>query len=390
MSLRHGDWVTIQVQPLKIAGFASFLRSWNSSVPYQHFQTEHSPNDKDSLQVRLGDVSKTGQILTVGEPFFLTTRDGLSPVSWGGNVILTHRWDQQPSPPVVVSANGVPNGSAIQNKNAYWLSFYGHHFQKWGIPSSGPFWNIINRLKNKKEAFFYFFKESHHTPTPQSPQSQSNVFPKNVYLTIDDCSSPYTVSIVDRINRDKIPSLWFVNGKHCEQYPEGLDAICRSEWCTVGIHTYDHRNMTQMSFEEVRTQIARTIKLVEDAHFRVGKKWDGPRYFRFPYTDRGQDAVKRAQLQGILQEFNFVRHPGIHKAIHDDKNIDIAGPFIEDGLYKNKSRNEFEEHVKERMEFFNKEFPIFFEPLVLGSHDTVHSVTLIELLQRNNVKFLPI
>ena len=144
---------------------------------------------------------------------------------------------------------------------------------------------------------------------------------------------------------------------------------------------------TQLSSGEVYKQLSDTIALVEKAHASIGKTWTDPRLFRFPYTDAGQ-GLKYEELQQILRNFKFIRHEAIQRCIYG-KGIGISGLFVEDGKYKNSSTAEFNKHLDVQYNMFNDTFPsIYRNTTVLGTHDTKHSITMLELLRVNGVVFL--
>lgn len=399
-SINHGDSIVLKASPLHIQGFTSYVKTFYNLMCL-HWQREIERPD-DALVFIVGDRTRAGQPIKTNEVVNLVTEEGKGPLLLGNNIYYNESWTQQASTSfqIVFTCDGIPDGTPLQATMPYWINFASHRWASWGLPSSGMMLNLVIDFNAHKTCFMLeqVQKASCVSISPaltsiiESGANPMNIpIPESVYYTIDDCCSEYTDSTVDFINQNKLPVLWFINGSASSMTPalrKSLENICASPYCMVGIHTWDHRNMSsQLSLAEVNQQIADTIKLVEDAHRAVGKKWDYARLFRFPFTDPGR-GLKYQELQQVLRNFSFVRHEPIQTCLFRN-GLDISGLFIEDGLYKTSSKREFMDHLKERFTMFQTNFSAFFnKTLVFGTHDTKHCVTTLKFMMDNGVKFL--
>lgn len=107
-----------------------------------------------------------------------------------------------------------------------------------------------------------------------------------IVLTFDDGPVPEdTARILDCLAEYKLPALFFVVGERLAN-PASLEIVHRAarEGHLIGNHSFSHPNLTELSAEEVRWQIARTHDLV--SQFEPRRK-----LFRPPYG-ASNDTVK--------------------------------------------------------------------------------------------------
>lgn len=84
-----------------------------------------------------------------------------------------------------------------------------------------------------------------------------------VCLTFDDGPHPYyTKKIVDILKEENIKATFFLVGKQVEKYPELVEYILSYSNTKVANHTYNHRNLTKMSSEEIKEEITKTQHLL--------------------------------------------------------------------------------------------------------------------------------
>lgn len=401
MTINHGDTIAIKGSPLNIKGFTSYVKNY-FNLMCLHWQPE-TARPSDALNFIVGDRSKIGKPILTGEPVNLVSAEGNGPVLYGDNIGYGQKWSQAAvgQSYIVFSCDGVPDGTAVtESPQPYWINFYtksGSH--AWGLTPNTGMTNLVQSFNCHMTVFMLDLVKKAVADTNLNSQSTTTgganptgmPLPKRVYYTIDDCCSEYTDSIVDYINSKSLPVIWFVNGGASSMTPKAklsLQKICASPNCIVAIHTWDHRNMaTQLQLWEVKQQIADTIKLVEEAHAAVGKKWEGPKLFRFPFTDAGQ-GTKYYELQQVLKDFGFQRHEDMQKYLFG-KGIDNSGLFLQDGNYKTSNSADFMKHVDDSFRMFDKDFSIFFkDTLVFGTHDTKHSVEMLKFLVDNEVPFV--
>lgn len=400
MSIKHGDTIVLRGSPLYIKGFTSYVKMYANWLVIHWANEKNRPND--ALEFIVGDKKKIGQPILTGEPVNLISVDGKGPVLNSEMIYQQEKWSQHSVNKfkIVFSCDGIKDGTKVYYSNPYWIAFE-HSFIKWGVENG--MYNLVEKYGSKPIVFMMEKIEkiinsggdgiSLYTPNFLSnPNPKNTPLPKKVYYTIDDSCSEYTGDIVEYVDKHSLPVIWFINGLHsCSPHNfESLKKICASPNCTVAIHTWDHANMAKMPIYKMSQQIAMTIALVERAHTEIGKKWEGLRLFRYPFTDDGmsQGNDKYEEMQQVLETFRFNRHEDIQKSIFG-RGVHISGLFIEDGLYKTSSKEEFEKHLDERFRFFNSTFNIMFkDTLVFGTHDTKHSVTTLKFLVENGVEFI--
>ena len=107
-----------------------------------------------------------------------------------------------------------------------------------------------------------------------------------VVLTFDDGPhTEYTPVILDTLAKYNVPALFFILGHRLEVLgaPEIVRRAAR-EGHLIGNHTFNHPNLTEISPEEIRSQILRT-------HDRISEFEPKRKLFRPPYG-ACNDAVK--------------------------------------------------------------------------------------------------
>ena len=100
---------------------------------------------------------------------------------------------------------------------------------------------------------------------------------KEVVLTFDDGPWPNnTPAVLKALAGQCIKATFFPIGKHATWYPEILKQVAEAGH-SIGNHTWSHKNLDKMKFEEAKTEIEMGASAV---HMAVG----GPTapFFRFP------------------------------------------------------------------------------------------------------------
>ncbi|PTA68905.1 polysaccharide deacetylase family protein [Deinococcus arcticus] len=83
-----------------------------------------------------------------------------------------------------------------------------------------------------------------------------------VALTFDDAPHPlYTPLLLDLLRRYDVPATFFVIGQNAERYPYFVQDMVRAGH-QVGNHTYSHAPLTPLNEAEVRSELARTSRLL--------------------------------------------------------------------------------------------------------------------------------
>jgi peptidoglycan/xylan/chitin deacetylase (PgdA/CDA1 family) len=92
--------------------------------------------------------------------------------------------------------------------------------------------------------------------TTTTTRAPANALP--VSLTFDDGpNAVYTPQVLDILARYGVRATFFVVGQEVVQHPELVQRIV-AEGHTLGNHTWDHRNLTQLTAEEVASEFDRT------------------------------------------------------------------------------------------------------------------------------------
>ncbi|GAB4267044.1 MAG: hypothetical protein Kow0029_01260 [Candidatus Rifleibacteriota bacterium] len=116
---------------------------------------------------------------------------------------------------------------------------------------------------------------------------------KKIVLTFDDGPHPRTTpAVLEILRKRNIKAIFFVLGLQAEKYPDLIMQI-HAEGHEIGNHSYNHKNMAQLTEEKAREQIEKTNSIVEAI---TGEK---PKYFRPPYGALNQQVVK------LLREENM-------------------------------------------------------------------------------------
>jgi peptidoglycan/xylan/chitin deacetylase (PgdA/CDA1 family) len=105
------------------------------------------------------------------------------------------------------------------------------------------------------------------------------------YLTIDDSPSGETDALCTFLLAEKVPAILFCRGDRLESNPDPVVRAIRNGFA-IGNHAYSHRRSSQIGFDEMTAEIARTDALIDAAYERAGVARTA-KYFRFPHMDRG-------------------------------------------------------------------------------------------------------
>lgn len=115
------------------------------------------------------------------------------------------------------------------------------------------------------------------------------------YLTIDDSPTYDTDKLTDYLAARDIPAVLFSIGTaytdlhvQCQGIEQLPDPILRAieKGFLIGNHTYTHRRSSELSYEEVVSEIEKTESLIEGLYKRAGKTRNH-KLIRFPHIDRG-------------------------------------------------------------------------------------------------------
>jgi peptidoglycan/xylan/chitin deacetylase (PgdA/CDA1 family) len=118
---------------------------------------------------------------------------------------------------------------------------------------------------------------------------------RNVALTFDDGPSPdFTASILTTLERTHTPATFFLVGSNVQAYP----AMVRREagdGFTLGIHTWDHPDMTTLSPQQRQWELAATAQAIHDV---LGADYCLP-FWRPPFGAYNDAVVSQARALGL-------------------------------------------------------------------------------------------
>lgn len=78
-----------------------------------------------------------------------------------------------------------------------------------------------------------------------------------IALTFDDGPSKYTPEILETLKNNNSSATFFVLGQEADKYKDTVKLIIK-DGSEVGNHTYNHKNLTKLSYEEISNQIIKT------------------------------------------------------------------------------------------------------------------------------------
>ncbi|MBR7553533.1 polysaccharide deacetylase family protein [Allobacillus sp. GCM10007491] len=122
-----------------------------------------------------------------------------------------------------------------------------------------------------------------------------------VLMTIDDAPDQHAVEMAEILTEMNVPAIFFVNGHfiESEEEKEALKKIHEMGFA-IGNHTYDHKNLKELTEEEQREQI---VPLSDEIEKIIGER---PIFFRAPHganTDYAKELVKEEGM--LLMNWSF-------------------------------------------------------------------------------------
>lgn len=130
-------------------------------------------------------------------------------------------------------------------------------------------------------------------------------------LTFDDGPMPiYTTLLLDSLRREGLKATFFVIGQRIRQYPYLARAIV-ADGHEIANHTYSHVNLTHLSADDTREEIARAQRAILSVTGRTAA------YFRMPGGQYNRAVLKEARRQNLTTVF-WTAAPGDHHKISDE------------------------------------------------------------------------
>lgn len=116
-----------------------------------------------------------------------------------------------------------------------------------------------------------------------------------VALTFDDGPTPYsTPAILDFLEQSHTPATFFDEGSYISIWPY----LVQREWkdgFAIGLHSWDHPQMTHLSLEQRQFQFGATVNAFHNALGSDACVW----FWRPPYGDYNGTVVQEAQGYGL-------------------------------------------------------------------------------------------
>ena len=118
---------------------------------------------------------------------------------------------------------------------------------------------------------------------------------REVALTFDDGPSPdYTATILTTLEQTHTPATFFLIGANAHQYPALMQREA-GDGFTLGIHTWDHPDMTTLSPQKREWELTATAQAI---HAVLGPDYCLP-YWRPPFGAYNQAVVTQARSLGL-------------------------------------------------------------------------------------------
>jgi peptidoglycan-N-acetylglucosamine deacetylase len=118
---------------------------------------------------------------------------------------------------------------------------------------------------------------------------------REVALTFDDGPSPdYTASMLTTLEQTHTPATFFLVGTNVQAYPALVQREA-GDGFTLGIHTWDHPDMTTLSPQQREWELAATAQAL---HAVLGAQYCLP-YWRPPFGAYNDAVVSQARALGL-------------------------------------------------------------------------------------------
>ncbi|MFW5718207.1 MAG: polysaccharide deacetylase family protein [Spirochaetota bacterium] len=154
------------------------------------------------------------------------------------------------------------------------------------------------------------------------------------YLTIDDAPSRGWRAKLDALETFGIRAILFCAGRALSERPEFV-APALAAGHVLGNHAWSHPAFSEIPLDACEREIDRTHRLLVDLHRAAGREFE-PRYFRFPYGDKGAltgsdtdarpdeaGSARKAAIQQMLRSRGYTqpRFPGVTYRWYRDQGL---------------------------------------------------------------------
>ena len=152
------------------------------------------------------------------------------------------------------------------------------------------------------------------TPSPGSRSFHSSSLPE-IALTFDDGPNPvFTPQILHVLEHYGVKATFFCIGEQVQRYPDLLQQI-QQAGDTIGVHGWDHTDLTKHSSDEIDQQLRSTSMAIQQA------TGTSPAFFRPPYGSTDKEVVDIASTLGLTQVLWTIntedwQRPGVEAIVH--------------------------------------------------------------------------
>ena len=117
---------------------------------------------------------------------------------------------------------------------------------------------------------------------------------KCVALTFDDGPGPYTSRLLGYLAAKDVHATFFMLGQQVQVYPKVAAAVAAGGH-EIGVHTWDHRSLPELSNARIGTEISSTVSILRKA---TGVN---PTLLRPPYGATNSRVATIAKQQGLAE-----------------------------------------------------------------------------------------
>jgi len=129
---------------------------------------------------------------------------------------------------------------------------------------------------------------------------------KILYLTIDDCPSPDFKKKIEYLIENNIEATFFCTGITMDNYKEEL-GFAISNGYDIENHSFSHPHFSEISLEEIKSEIYKTDKIIEDV-YRDANIERTHKFFREPYGDKMYFQIKkRREVNNYLRSLGYIK-----------------------------------------------------------------------------------
>lgn len=88
--------------------------------------------------------------------------------------------------------------------------------------------------------------------------------PPLIALTFDDGPGPYTEKLLDCLEENNVKATFYMLGQNVEKYPDIVKRM-KDLGMELANHTYDHKDLTKLTEDQISEEIDKTSSLIQDA-----------------------------------------------------------------------------------------------------------------------------